>query len=162
MSRPGALCLPHHTNTLFPLLALGVSPSHLSQGTDAEIDVFRGADAVIRQEQPGKEDTVADLERVILEEGSAKVLFDDSADCANQVVTLGLSDRVQTLNHSTIIVTGSFERAVGNKTKLIQALLKGFPDNVVCGRRASVRVSGRGRILRRLLHSNMKIFQDAM
>jgi hypothetical protein len=109
MPRPGALSLPHHTNALFPLLALGVSPSHLSQGTDTEIDVLRGADAVIRQEQPSKENTVADLEGIVLEEGSAKVMFDDGANCANQVVALGLSDGVQALNHSAVVVTGSFE-----------------------------------------------------
>jgi len=130
--------LPHHADALFPLLALGVGPPHLAQGTDAEIDVFRGANAVIRQEQPSKEDTVADLEGIVLEEGSAKMLFDDGANCANQEVTLGLSDRVQPLDDSTVVVTGSLERAVGNETKLIESLLKSFPNNVVCG----VSVSG--------------------
>jgi len=109
MPRPGALGLPHHTNALFSLLALGVSPPHLPQGTDAEIDVLRGADAVIRQEQRSKENTIADLEGIVLEEGSAEVLFDDRADCANQVVALGLSNGVQALNHSTVVLTGSFE-----------------------------------------------------
>ena len=50
MPRPSALGLPHHTNTLLSLFTLGVGPPHLSQGTDAEIDVLRGADAIIRQE----------------------------------------------------------------------------------------------------------------
>lgn len=133
MSRPRALGLPHHADALFSLLTLGVGPPHLSQSTDAEIDVFRGADAVIRQEQPSKEDTITDLEGIVLEERSAEVLFDDRADCANEIVTLGLSDRIQTLDRSTVIVTGGFERAVGNETKLIESLLESFPDNVVCG-----------------------------
>jgi len=50
MPRPSALGLPHHTNALLSLFALGIGPPHLSQGTDAEIDVLRGADAIIRQE----------------------------------------------------------------------------------------------------------------
>jgi hypothetical protein len=37
------------------------------------------------------------------------VLLDDDADCTNQVVTLGLSDRVQPLDDPTVVVTGSFE-----------------------------------------------------
>ena len=109
MPRPGALGLPHHTNALLPLLALGVSPPHLTQGTDAEIDVLRGADAIICQEQPSKENTVADLEGIVLEEGSTEVLFDDGANRANQVVALGLSNGVQTLNHSAVVLIGSFE-----------------------------------------------------
>jgi hypothetical protein len=128
-----AFGLPHHTNALFSLLALGVGPPHLSQRTDAEVDVLGGADAVIRQEQPSKEDTVADLEGIVLEEGSAEVLFDDGANCANQVVTLGLSDGVQPLNNSTIVVTGSFEWTVSDETRLIESLLESFPNNVVCG-----------------------------
>jgi hypothetical protein len=131
MSRPGTLSLPHHTNTLFPLLALGVGPPHLSQGTYAEIDVLRGADAVIRQEQRSKENAIADLEGIILEEGSAEMLFDESANCANQEVTFGLSDGVQPLNDSALVETWSFERTVGDETGLIESLLEGFPNNVV-------------------------------
>jgi len=133
MPRPSALSLPHHTNTLLSLLALGVGPPHLSQCTDAEIDVLRGADAIIRQEQPGEEDTVADLEGVILEEGSAEVLFDESANCANQVVALGLGDGVQPLNDPTVVWIGSFEWTIGDKTELVETLLKGLSNDVVCG-----------------------------
>ena len=60
------------------------------------------------------------------------MLFNDRADCANQVVTLGLSDRVQPLNDPAVIVAGSFERTVGEDTKLVESLLKSFPNNVVC------------------------------
>jgi hypothetical protein len=60
------------------------------------------------------------------------VLFDDGADCANQVVALGLSDGVQALDGSPVVVTWSFERTVGDDTKLIESLLEGFSDNVVC------------------------------
>ena len=114
MPRPSTLGLPHHANTLFTFLALGVGPPHLSQGTDAEIDVLRRTDAIIRQEQRCEEDTIADLEGVILEEGSAEVLFDEGADCANQVVALGLSDGVQPLNDPTVVVVGSFEWTIGD------------------------------------------------
>jgi len=107
--RPGALGLPHHTNALLSLLALGVAPPHLSQGTDAEVDVLRGTDAVIRQEQPSKEDAIADLEGIVLEEGSAELVFDDRANRANQIVALGLGEGVQTLNSPAVVVTGSFE-----------------------------------------------------
>jgi hypothetical protein len=48
VSGPGALGLPHHTNAMFSFLALGVGPPHLPQCTDAEVDVLRGANAVIR------------------------------------------------------------------------------------------------------------------
>jgi hypothetical protein len=89
------------------------------------------------------------------------VLFDQNANGANQRMTLGLSERVQPLDDSTVIVTGSFERTVGDETKLVQSLLKSFPDNVVCGVSVSG-VSRHGSISGRLLHSNMKIFQDAM
>ena len=65
------------------------------------------------------------------------MLFDERADSANQVVTLGLSDGVQTLDDSTELVTGSFERTVGDETKLVESLLESFSNNVVCG--ASVR-----------------------
>lgn len=61
------------------------------------------------------------------------MLFDERADCANQVVTLGLSDGVQTLDDSTVIVAGRFERTVSNKTKLIEPLLESFSNDVVCG-----------------------------
>jgi len=47
-------------------------------------------------------------------------------------MTLGLSDRVQTLNRPAVIVTGSFERTVSDETKLVQSLLESFPDDVVC------------------------------
>jgi len=66
------------------------------------------------------------------------VLFDEGANGANQVVALGLSDRVQPLDNPTVVVTGSFERAVSDETKLIESLLKSFPDNVVCGVGVSV------------------------
>jgi hypothetical protein len=109
MPRPGALGLPHHTDALFSFLALGVGPPHLSQGTDAEVDILRGSDAVVRQEQAGEENAVTDLESIVLEERSAEVLLDDRADSANQVMALGLSDGVQALDDSAVIVTGSFE-----------------------------------------------------
>ena len=88
MPRPGTLGLPHHTNTLLPLLALGISPPHLSQSADTEIDVLRRPNAVVCKEQAGKENTIADLEGIVLEESSAEVLFDDGDDGANEVVAL--------------------------------------------------------------------------
>ena len=60
------------------------------------------------------------------------MLFDESADCANQVVTLGLSDRVQPLDDPTVVVIGSFEGTIGDQTELVETLLKGFPNDVVC------------------------------
>ena len=109
MPRSGALGLPYHADALLSFLALGVGPPHLSQGTDTEVDVLRGSDAVVRQEQAGEENAVTDLESIVLEERSAEVLLDDRADCANQVMTLGLSDGVQALDNSAVIVTRSFE-----------------------------------------------------
>lgn len=60
------------------------------------------------------------------------MLFDDRDDGADQVMTLGLSDRVQALDDSTVVVTGSFERTIGNETKLIEPLFESFPNDVVC------------------------------
>ena len=131
MSRPGALSLPHHTDALFSLLALGVGPPHLSQGTDTEIDVLRGTNAVISQKQSGEEDTVSDLEGIVLEKGRAKMVFDERTNCANQEVTLGLSDGVQALNDSAVIVTGSFERTVGDNAELVESLFESFSNDVV-------------------------------
>lgn len=131
MSRPGAPSLPHHTDTLFSVLTLGVGPPHLSQRTDAEVDVLRGTNAVVRQKQSGEEDTVSDLEGVVLEKGGAKMLFDERTDCANQAVTSGLSDGVQALNDSAVIVTGSFERTVGDNAELVKSLLESFSNDVV-------------------------------
>lgn len=59
------------------------------------------------------------------------MLFDDGANCANQVVAFGLSEGVQPLNDSTVIVTGGFEWAVGDETELIESLLESFPNDVV-------------------------------
>lgn len=76
------------------------------------------------------------------------MLFDDGANCANQIVTLGLSDGVQPLNDSTVVVIGgSFEWTVGNKTKLVESLLKSFPNNVVCDVTVSACQGGDGNIL---------------
>ena len=72
------------------------------------------------------------------------MLFDESADCANQVVTLGLSDGVQALNDSTELVTGSFERTVGDKTELVESLLESFSNDVVCGARVRRCQGGKG------------------
>ena len=60
------------------------------------------------------------------------MLLDDRYDGANQVVTFGLSDGVQTLDDSTLVVTGSFERTIGDKTKLIESLFESFSNDVVC------------------------------
>ena len=66
------------------------------------------------------------------------MLFDEGANGSNQVVALGLSNRVQPLDDPTVVVTGSFERTVSDETKLIESLLESFPDNVVCGVGVSV------------------------
>ena len=60
------------------------------------------------------------------------MLFDDRADGANQVVTLGLGDGVQALDDSTVVLTWGFERAVSNKTELIEPLFESFSNYVVC------------------------------
>ena len=48
-------------------------------------------------------------------------------------MTLGLGDRVQTLDDPTLVVIGSFERTIGDETELIEALLEGFSNDVVYG-----------------------------
>jgi len=71
------------------------------------------------------------------------VLFDEGANCANQVVTLGLSDRVQALDDPTVIVAGRFERTVGVETKLIKPLFESFSNNVVCCMNIRTRQGGK-------------------
>lgn len=68
---------------------------------------------------------------IVLGEGNVEVLLHEGADCANQDVTLGLSDRIQMLDYSTIIVTGGFERTVGDRAEIIKSLLMSFSDDVV-------------------------------